>query len=56
MLVGMAIGIFVGFILGFTACALVSANKINGEVYYIDMYKSDNKDEEDNEEGDEDDE
>lgn len=50
----LVIGIFIGFTLGFTACALLSANKINGEVYYVDMSKSNSKDEEDSKKGDKD--
>ena len=54
MIVGMVIGLFIGLTLGFITCALLSANKVNGEVYYIDMSKSNSKDEEDSKKGDKD--
>ena len=50
----LVIGIFIGLTLGFITCALLSANKVNGEVYYIDMSKSNSKDEEDSKKGDKD--
>lgn len=49
----LVIGIFIGFALGFTTCALISANRVHGEVYYVDMSQCNN----DNDyKGDEDDE
>lgn len=37
-IISFSIGLFIGFCL----CALLSANKIDGEIYYIDLSDRDN--------------
>lgn len=42
---GILIGLFIGIMLGFTACALLSANKeVDQEIYFIDYSETDDND------------
>ena len=50
------ISFFIGLFIGFCTCALLSANKIDGEIYYIDMSDKNEEIDDDDDEGDNDEE